>query len=152
MSAAAKKDQVPLRPAVEADREWVLRLFRVERAILGEVGSSVWYRWRTGGAHNEHWTVAEPELGFCHWRLRRDGWATIYEMAVWPWARGLGVGRALVESLGPRVRLKTDVWSEANKFYLALGFRLAGSAKSRDGARLLNIYELSEESRGGRTA
>lgn len=74
--------------------------------------------------------------GYCEYRARRDGWRTIYSVAVQ--AQGQGIGRALVNAVGAPVRLKCPVDSGANAFYRAIGFSLISVDPGRE--RALNVW------------
>lgn len=57
-------------------------------------------------------------VGFVHYHARRDGWHTIYEIAVDRAHRGMKIGAALLESVPRPTRLKCTVDNEAaNSFY-----------------------------------
>ncbi len=88
-------------------------------------------------------------VGFCQSYHRRDGTVSLYHIAVVEEARGLGIGRALVERLsataigtGMRsIRLKCPAELPANRFYPRLGFSLA---RTENGvARRLHVWERS---------
>lgn len=129
-------------PAAPDDRAWVVRLYERERAWLGIVGSTVWWRYWHPRRPNEHWDVIR-EVAFVHWRLRRDGVRVIDEIAVDPAARRQGLARLLVAHVGRPVTLKTDEANpESNACYLALGFRQIGTQSSKDGKRRMHVYWL----------
>lgn len=60
--------------------------------------------------------------GFCHYRRRRDGWSTVYEVV----SERRGSGRALLDAVPRPVRLKCPVDLAANGFYQHLGGSLVG--------------------------
>jgi len=64
-------------------------------------------------------------VGFCNWHKRRDGWHTVYEIAVEKSRQGEHIGRALLEAvpLPRRLKCPTDN-SRANEFYEHLGGRI----------------------------
>lgn len=79
--------------------------------------------------------------GFVHWHARRDGWHTIYEIAVDKAHAGRGIGRALLYAVPTPIRLKCTVDNEAgNRFYAGAGLVLAGVEPGRK--RALNVWEL----------
>lgn len=71
-------------------------------------------------------------IGFVEYRHRRDDQTTLYNIAVFPEYRRLGVGRKLVQSLVTEARkrnkqyisLKCPEDLTANQFYEVLGFHL----------------------------
>jgi len=78
--------------------------------------------------------------GFVNWHARRDGWHTIYELAVAPEYTGRGIGRALLYAVPTPVRLKCPIDNEtANRFYAGTGMTLQGTISGR--RRALNIWE-----------
>jgi GNAT superfamily N-acetyltransferase len=77
-------------------------------------------------------------VGFVNYHARRDGWQTVYELAVHPEWRGMNVGRALLSAVPTPVRLKCTVDNSANKFYEAVGFQHNGREAGRK--RPLNVW------------
>lgn len=126
------------------DEEWVKRLFVANAGVLGigDVANQTWYRyWARQNDGGEFWKVIRPHA-FAHYRVRKDGWRTLYEIAVAQEAKGQGLGRRLVEHIGFPQRLKTDAsHAESNAFYRKLGFQLVLTTQSKDGNKLLNHYE-----------
>jgi GNAT superfamily N-acetyltransferase len=78
--------------------------------------------------------------GFVSYYARRDGWNTVYEIAVDPTYAGEGVGRNLLYAVPTPIRLKcpTDNY-DSNVFYARAGMELAGYELK---ARPLFIWEL----------
>ena len=74
-------------------------------------------------------------IGFARFHARRDGWHTLYDLAVHPDHQRIGAGRNLLFSVPVPVRLKCPVSSAANTFYRNAGMIHAG----QDGD--LNLYE-----------
>ena len=78
-------------------------------------------------------------VGFVNWHKRKDGWRTIYEIAVHRDWRGMGIGKALMRAVGTPVRLKCPVDNASNRFYEGLGMQLAQREDGR--IRALNVWE-----------
>lgn len=79
---------------------------------------------------------------FCHYRVCRDGWTTVYEIAVPRIAQGQGIGSAMIALLNRPIRLKCPVDNKSNGFYLSIGFEWVSTEKGRK--RLLNLYHLTD--------
>lgn len=78
-------------------------------------------------------------VGFCNWHRRRDGWSTIYEIAVRRDYVGQKIGRALLEAVPAPRRLKTTVDNEiANCFYSKAGMLLEAVEQGKK--RPLNVW------------
>lgn len=77
-------------------------------------------------------------VGFVNWHLRRDGRATIYELAVDRAYRGIGAGRALVGAIPAPIQLKCTIDNPANGFYECIGFKLVGTEPGKRAA--LNVW------------
>lgn len=121
------------------DRDWVFRVADFSKSILGPIGLPWSRSWPTPGPR-DFW-VGIREAAFAHYRLRLDGIKVLDEIAVHPHAKGLGLGRELVEHIGCPMELKTDADNaESNGFYRHLGFKLAGQKTSKNGKKLFNIY------------
>lgn len=75
-------------------------------------------------------------VGFARFHTRRDGWTTLYDLAVLPDAQRSGIGRNLLYSVPTPLRLKCPASSAANDFYRNAGLKCVGT----EGA--LNVYEL----------
>lgn len=81
-------------------------------------------------------------VGFVSWHARRDGWQTIYDLAVAQEAQGLGIGRNLLYAVPTPVRLKvTQDNARAITFYEQAGMIRASEETSRNG-RALYVYEM----------
>jgi ribosomal protein S18 acetylase RimI-like enzyme len=79
-------------------------------------------------------------VGFCNWHRRRDGWSTIYEIAVDRARTGEHIGRALLEAVPSPRQLKCTIDNlSANQFYEHVGMILTGIDPGRK--RLLNIWK-----------
>ncbi len=86
-------------------------------------------------------TLYDSVVAFVNYRARKDGWHTIYEIAVHKNYTGMGVGKALIDYMPKPIRLKTTQDNEgANAFYKHLGFTLLGIEQGRK--RPLNVYTL----------
>lgn len=78
-------------------------------------------------------------VGFVNYRSRKDGWNTIYEVAVNKKYRGKGIGRFLVDAVPCPTRLKCVVDNTANEFYKKSHFKLVKTEQGRK--RQLNVWE-----------
>lgn len=89
-------------------------------------------------------------VGFCRFHLRRDGWITIYEIAVDQKAQMMGnrVGSGLIASLPASPKRATCVYNneQANQFFNSLGFQLIAVKDGKK--RPLHIWEREIEKRG----
>lgn len=80
-------------------------------------------------------------VGFVRWHARKDGWNTIYDLAVSGDLVYLGIGRALLYAVPAPIRLKCTVDNDtANRFYAGAGMQLVGTEQGKK--RALNIWEL----------
>lgn len=132
--------------ATTEDRDWVVKLFTANKGCLGNVASSVWWRyWQARAAATrkapcrERWIVIRP-YAFAHYRLRKDGVRTLYEIATSAEMKRRGLATALIGAMGAPVVLKTDADNaESNALYKALGFVLMATVEN--GARQFNYYQ-----------
>lgn len=82
-------------------------------------------------------------IGFVNFHRRKDGWNTIYEIAVGREHRGEKIGRALLESVPLPRRLKCTVDNTtANDFYAAVDMALIRTELGK--SRMLNVWQSSE--------
>lgn len=82
----------------------------------------------------------QSPLGFVNFHARRDGWHTIYEIAVAPSLVGKGVGKALFVAVPRPVRLKCTLDNDrANAFYAA---RMTLVRVEQGRKHPLNVWEL----------
>lgn len=96
-------------------------------------------------------------LGFAWFHCTRSGYVTIYEIAVHPEWRGVGVGKALINRIAEeaqrkrmrKLRLKCPVDLPANGFYSHLGFNRVAVEDGRH--RALAIWEKDLPSYSDRT-
>lgn len=79
-------------------------------------------------------------VGFCNQWHRRDGWATVYEIAVDKRWQGQHIGVGLLCSVPRPFRLKCTVDNPANDFYQSQGLRLVRTELGK--SRRLNVYEV----------
>ncbi len=80
-------------------------------------------------------------VGFVSWYGRKDGWNTIYEVAVRRGYKGVGIGRSLVYAVPTPVRLKCPAdMVGSNMFYAGLGFEMVGVEDGHK--RPLNVWEM----------
>lgn len=78
-------------------------------------------------------------VGFVNYWARRDGWQTIYEIAVHRDFKGQHIGAGLLASVPSPIRLKCVVGMPANEFYEAQGFTHTGIDTGKK--RPLNIWQ-----------
>lgn len=79
-------------------------------------------------------------LGFINYHIRKDGWSTIYEIAVAKHAHGHGIGKKLLSVLEEPIRLKTTADNtNAIAFYQKQGFFLSRTEQGRK--RELLVFE-----------
>lgn len=152
------QERVYLTPANEWDADAVLALYRTEKARLGIDASGVWYRYWHSNARlqgREQWTLAmlrgkeegeQPTLlGFTHYCTRLDGVTRWDEIAVIPAARHMGIGALLLRAVPVPCLGKADIDNTiSNNFLLKHGMRCVGQKYSKDGKRLINMYERWE--------
>lgn len=79
-------------------------------------------------------------VGFIRWHRRKDGWSTVYDLAVSGDLVWLGIGTKLMHSIPCPIRLKCTVDNPgANAFYAAVGMvKVATIAGAK---RNLNVWE-----------
>jgi GNAT superfamily N-acetyltransferase len=96
---------------------------RIANQYKNELGYVMWPALREAITLRELYAAEYQHriVGFCHFHKRRDGWFTIYEVAVDKARRGEHIGRALVESVPLPRRLKCTVDNRANDFYEHIG-------------------------------
>lgn len=126
-----------IRYGTEADIPAIKRITNQYKKELGFVNSA---GIKTSMARYEVY-VAEymgEVVGFVNWHKRRDGWATIYEVAADKSFVGRKIGRTLVESVALPRQLKCTVDNPANEFYEHIGMINRDTVKGRK--RTLNIW------------
>lgn len=80
-------------------------------------------------------------VGFVRFHSCRDGWQSLYDLAVHQVYHGQGIGRALLYSVRAPIRLKcTQDNTFANHFYASAGMQLARTEQGKK--RALNVWEL----------
>ena len=134
-------NMVITRNAVPEDQKWVAKVFDANKKVLGNTsGGTVFYRWTKNNNPRERWIVVE-EMAFVHFLERLDGTKVIYEIAVHPDFKRLGLGGKLLRYVGLPVELKTDAdHEESNNFYLKNGFKKIGYKESGAGKKMA-IYQ-----------
>ncbi len=133
-----------IRPAIPADLDIIKRLADANRADIGFVlrpalAASITRGWLYVAVRSD------VLVGFIHFRVRRDGWITIYEICTNATVRRQGVGgtllRAVYEAGASQeqhgVRLKCPVGSSANLFYSAMGLCQIGEEAGKKRALIL---------------
>lgn len=130
-----------IRDATPEDKQWVAKLFDANSTVLGNMGGgTMFWRWQTAAGKNERLIVI-PQLGFAHFRVKKDGTRVLYEIAVDAAAKRQGVGRLLMKVVGRPVLLKTDRdHAESNGFYRALGLTHCGTTVAKSGKKL-NVWQ-----------
>lgn len=78
-------------------------------------------------------------IGFVNYRACRDGWQTVYEIAVDRARKGEHIGAGLLAAVPNPIRLKCTTDNPANTFYERMGFTHAGTEDGRK--RRLNRWE-----------
>lgn len=78
-------------------------------------------------------------VGFCNYRACRDGWQTVYEIAVDKSHRDENIGAGLLAAVPGPVRLKCTTDNTANKFYERQGFKNMGIHEGKK--RPLNTWQ-----------
>lgn len=94
--------------------------------------------------------TASPEIitGFVEYRHRKDERTTLYHIVVSFHYRGIGIGRALIRTLGlesmefgkKHILLKCPEDLPSNAFYRSLGFQLIDTENGK--TRRLNVWHL----------
>lgn len=129
-----------IRYAVESD---VSSIKRIANAYKQELGYVMYPALREAITRRELY-VAEYDqriVGFIHWHRRKDGWATVYEIAVHRECLGQHIGAGLLASIPKPIRLKCPVDNQANGFYSHLGMLLTKIEPGRK--RALNNWEIT---------
>lgn len=130
---------ITIRPATLDDVAWCKAIASRYRDELGQV---MWPALREAVNRGEL-TVAchsSTPIAFVNWHTRRDGWTTVYEIAVMPNLRRQGIGQQLLDAVPRPTRLKCTVDNaNANAFYAKMGFTLTGVEDGRK--RQLNVWE-----------
>lgn len=85
--------------------------------------------------------INEGVVGFVNFRHRRDGWHTIYEIAVHPAFRERRIGAALLESVPRPRQLKCTIDNPANEFYQKSGMTLTRTEPGRK--RQLHVWQAA---------
>lgn len=133
--------RIQMRIARPDDKASIARIWRANASELGAPQMASLNRSIAAG----HCHVAQYDrvvVGFVQYHARRDGWQTIYHIAVDRAWRGHGIGRLLLFSVPCPMRLKVTVDNDrAIRFYEHLNMVHAGDDAARSG-RALRVYEL----------
>lgn len=127
-----------IRPALPDDLGTIKQLVDANRASFGFVLQAV----LADGIASGRMYVAEQAntlVGFVHFRHRRDGWTTVYEICTAVEARRQGIGTNLITVLMQEdrlrdrcgVQLKCPSGATANEFYAAVGMRRISEVPGR---------------------
>lgn len=137
IQAAWRGAKCGIRYAVESD---IQNIKKIANKYKNELGYVMYPSLRRAIEKRELWvaTFGQRIVGFVNWHLRRDGWATIYEIAVAPDCKNMGIGRALFEAIPHKKQLKCTVDNPANKFYERIGMHFVERQSGRK--RELNFY------------
>lgn len=127
----------PIRKATEQDIDLCDKIARHYRHELGFV-SKVKMR---DAIQRDDMLVYDngSVIGFVLYRTRRDGWHTIYDIAVHPEYTRSGIGRSLIAMIPEPIRLKCVYGITANDFYEATGFECVSYETGRK--RPLNVWQ-----------
>lgn len=135
-------NEMSIRNATAADEEWIVGLFDDNAQILGGafIGKRMFFRWASSKNKKDKIVVVSGKA-FAHYRNKKDGTKTLYEIAVHSSEKRKGIGTLLMNHIGRPVVLKTDRTNEeSNAFYRALGLTLCGKTKTKSGKEL-NIWQ-----------
>lgn len=81
--------------------------------------------------------IGNKIIGFIRWHRRKDGWTTVYELAVDEGHRKQGVGKKLMEIVGQGpAKLKCHTTNPAICFYTKLGFGVQSTEITKGGKSL----------------
>ncbi len=131
-----------LRWALEKDLDEIIRVSRQYRNELGYVRKVSLQESIVRG----NLIVALVEgsvVGFVNYRACKDGWNTIYELAVDKHYRGQHIGKGLLHSVPTPTRLKTTVDNfNAQEFYISCGFELSKIEEGR--VRSLLVFKKAK--------
>lgn len=129
-----------IRDVKPTDEEWVKHIFDSYKNFLGGFGP-VWFRYWQNDNPREKWVVI-PDRAFAHYLIKKNGEVTLYEIAVHPAYKRMGLGDVLIKAMPTPIELKTDHDNEvSNAFYKRLGFRLMGKKPSKSGKRYFHIWK-----------
>lgn len=126
-----------VRMAVESD---IPRIKQIANQYKNELGYVMYPSLREGIAKRELHIAeyGQHAVGFVRWHRCRDGWSTIYEIAVDKEHKGSHVGSALLCAVPAPIRLKCTVDNSANTFYEHEGFKFVETQTGRK--RPLNVW------------
>lgn len=129
-----------IRYATEADLPAIKAIANQYRSELGYV---MFPALRTAISKDELFVAVYDSrvVGFVNWHRRRDGWSTVYDIAVHRDFRGQCIGQALMNAVPKPVRLKTTTDNvTAQRFYEAYGFENVRTEAGRK--RELYVFEM----------
>jgi len=128
----------PIRSAEEYDRDWIEALWKK----CGVFGNFHWPWSAYMDKWKGQWRVV-PGGGFARWRHYK-GKTTLYDIAVDPSCRRMGIASRLIEEMPAPIVLKTDADNTAAQaFYERLGFRCMGTTKTKKGKEQIEYAKLS---------
>lgn len=131
-----------LRQAKEEDLKFIKNIVNQNREFFGFVMNVALLE----SIKNNSLYVFEKDneiSGFINYHLRKDGWTTIYEIAVGKDFHNQGIGKKLLSLLKDPIRLKTTADNiNAISFYKKQGFSLIKKEQGRK--RELLVFEKNE--------
>ena len=138
IQAAWRGCKAMIRYATEQDIVAIKRIANQFKRELGFVNSA---SLKTSAAKYTLFVaeICGEVVGFCSQYHRRDGWATVYEIAVDKRWQGMSIGAGLLCSVPRPYRLKCTVDNPANAFYEGQGMQMARTEQGKK--RQLNVWE-----------
>lgn len=139
--AAWRNSICTIRFATEND---IPQIKKIANGYKNELGYVMYPSLRRGIISRELW-IAEYDrkvVAFVNWHLRKDGIATIYEVAVRRDYQRTGIGRTLLDAIPHKLQLKCTVDNPANAFYERCGFKFIERQNGRK--QKLNVWHKEE--------
>jgi N-acetylglutamate synthase-like GNAT family acetyltransferase len=138
IKAAWEGCKTSIRWATEADVPAIGKLAKQYRDELGYVNAA---SLKTGIKRGSLIvaTYSGKVVGFVNYWARRDGWQTVYEIAVDKGFKGQHIGAGLLSAVPSPIKLKCVIGNPANDFYEAQGFKHMGIDQGKK--RPLNIWQ-----------
>lgn len=130
---------INIRHATKNDIDTINKIARQYRDELGYV-SKIEMRTAIESKSLHVACVDHCVVGYVLFYRRRDGWQTIYSIAVDKVITGASVGRNLLYSVPCPIRLKVTVDNPANGFYQRAGMQFMKNVAGKK--RSLNVYEM----------